>query len=96
MEEGKITKIIDDVFFLHKAMAAVICGIVVFTATVLCRRYRITGVAGGAFIFLQYRMSILDIFRMDQWKYLNVFSVFWQRIFCRDSAVSICSAIPSI
>ena len=64
------------VFFLHKAMAAVICGIVVFTAAVLCRRYWITGVVGGAFIFLQYRMSILDIFRMEQWKYLNIFSVF--------------------
>lgn len=64
------------VFFLQKAMAAVICGIFIFTASIFCRRYWLSGAIGGIFIFLQHRMHTLETVSLDQWKYLNVFSIF--------------------
>ena len=64
------------VFFLQKAMAAVMCGIVIFTVAILCKRYWLSAAVGGIFLFLQHVISGLDAITTEQWKYLNVFSVF--------------------
>ena len=64
------------VFFLQKAMAAVLCGVVIFTATIFYKRYWLSAAIGGSFLFLQHIISGLDVITADQWKYLNVFSVF--------------------
>jgi len=64
------------VFFLQKAMASVMCGIVIFTVAILGKRYWLSGAVGGIFLFLQYRMNELSLFTMGQWKFLSVFSVF--------------------
>lgn len=64
------------VFFLQKAMAAIVCAVVILTASVLWKRYWVSGLAGGIFVILQYQMSTLDVIAIEQWKYLNVFSVY--------------------
>ena len=64
------------VFFLQKAMASVMCGVVIFTVAILCKRYWLSGAFGGIFLFIQHRMKALDLFAVGQWKFLSVFSVF--------------------
>ena len=64
------------VFFFQKAMATVMCGIVIFTVAILCKRYWLSAAVGGIFLFLQHVISGLDAITTEQWKYLNVFSVF--------------------
>ncbi len=70
---------------LYKAFFAGVCGAFMMTLTLICRRYVTGALLSGGFVYLQYRMSVMDPYVIEQWKFFNIFSFynifeFWRKI----------------